>query len=697
MLARFFVFSLFILTLFGGGTLKAQTPAQDDLVLVRILPEHTHTDGLKTLQIAIEQSIKPEWHTYWINPGDSGSEPRAHWTLPDGFSISDIQWPAPKKLPYGSLLNYGYDNQAILLQELTLPEVMPDGPLRLRADIEILVCKDECIPVFSQHEIILNDPDMIPKSYSAYMEQARQALPVKIDTPATWSKNKDRFVLRLDPHSMELFSDIAPESLELFPVNWGLIDNAAAPQAVLHNEMLYVTQAYGDRSPEDVKIFEGVLRFKNHDDSQKSYTFEAEYTGDIPITLEPSGPNKNPSLNLLQALIFAVIGGTILNLMPCVFPVLSIKALSLVKLAEKNPGHARLHGLAYMSGIILSFLIVASALIVFKIGGAQIGWGFQLQNPVIISLLAYILFLTGLNLSGFFELGTAFANTGQSLTQGSGLSSSFFTGVLATLVATPCTAPFMAPALGFTLTQTAPITLSVFAALGFGLALPYLLLSFVPALQKRLPKPGRWMDVFKQFLAFPMFASGIWLIWVLSRQIGAQGVLTALSGMLVLTFGIWVFKNLPEDKPGRIAGKIIATGLLISTFLFLPYPIEKNDQSFGKPYTPEKLDTLLETELPVFVEMTADWCITCKINHRIALNTASTKDLFKNRDVQYLIGDWTNYDPDITKFLNNYGRDGVPVYVYYAPPAAGTRERPPPVVLPQLLTPGTVRNAITTP
>ncbi len=392
----------------------------------------------------------------------------------------------------------------------------------------------------------------------------------------------------------------------------------------------------------------------------------------------------------------------LINLMPCVFPVLLIKALSLVKIADKHPELARLHGLSYTAGVVLSFVAIAGALIALQTAGAGVGWGFHLQNPIVVTLLAYLLFIIGLNLSGLFEFGGEFVNIGGKLTQGSGLGSSFFTGVLATLVATPCTAPFMGTAIGFALTQDPIVSLSVFAALGFGLALPYLALSFAPFLQHALPKPGAWMETFKELLAFPMYASAAWLVWVLSQQIGPMGMLGVLMGMVAIAFGLWLLKHRPKSGYWKAKTKIIAVIAFISAIALLPVgelaqPNNSVVQSmeFGETYSPEKLEALLNENSPIFVEMTAAWCITCKVNHAIAINTDATKKLFAGTKVRYLIGDWTNQDLEITKYLNRYGRNGVPIYVYYGPKDAETCTRPDPKVLPQILTPGIVKNAIT--
>lgn len=337
-------------------------------------------------------------------------------------------------------------------------------------------------------------------------------------------------------------------------------------------------------------------------------------------------------------------------------------------------------------------------------GGQQIGWGFQLQNPIIISLLTYLLFLIGLNLSGFFEIGNTFGNAGQKLTQGDGLNSSFFTGVLATIVATPCTAPFMSVAIGYALLQPAYVSLSVFAALGLGLAFPYLVLSFVPTLQKSMPKPGAWMDIFKQFLAFPMFAFAAWLVWILAQQAGSFGVLGILLGMILLSFAIWLSKVKPRKGKMKTVGVILIALSLLGALAVIPAKsspmnlkevseVSAQELSY-ETYSPPNLKAALDSSAPVFVEMTAAWCITCKVNHASSINRSSTIQLFAKNNVRYLVGDWTNYDPEITQYLKEFGRNGVPIYVFYGAPDPKTNLRPEPVVLPQILTPAIVANTV---
>lgn len=710
MALRFVCLLSVFLVSFAGGIVQAQTP--ENRVKIRVLPAQTTIEPGQDMWIAVEQSIREGWHTYWQNPGDSGAAPNINWTLPDGFEISDIHWPVPHKIPYPPLLNYGYEDNVILLQKLKAPEVLPEEPLTLTADIDLLVCKEECIPEFHTVEQVLNDASIPPEENTAYIETALQSLPQEADWDARFEIAADTLFLTLPRPSIDF------ESVELFPVEWGVVENAAPAESRVEDDNIVIEQPAGDRDLAALDRLPFVAVFTDSAGMRQGYAFSAVRPDSQPASL-PLPATERPDetglqdVTILQALFLAFLGGLILNLMPCVFPVLSIKALSLVRQSQKDRVLVRLSGAAYTLGVLLSFLLIAGLLIIFKEAGAQIGWGFQLQNPVVITLLAYLLFLIGLNLSGYFEFGGRFMNLGGRLTQKEGLSGSFFTGVLATIVATPCTAPFMGVAIGFALTQTPLATLSIFLALGFGLAFPYLILSLVPALQRILPKPGTWMDTFKQFLAFPMFASAVWLVWVLSQQTSSAGVLGSLSGMLAIAFAIWLWQ-----KAGTGIRKIVMRVLALLSVLYALFavsaasvpstlvpgkivPVDGTEKPgseagpFGEVWTPVKLETLLaESDNPVFVEMTAAWCITCKVNHATSLNIDSTKSLFSDNNVHYLIGDWTNQDAEITQYLERYGRSGVPLYVYYGPRDPDYGERPEAVVLPQILTPGIVRQTV---
>lgn len=703
---------LWAIILFGAlapFNANAQDADDNQLVKIRLLAERNNVSGGDEIWIGIDKSIEPHWHTYWINPGDSGTETRTEWTLPEGASISPIYWPAPQRIPYGPLMNYGYEDNITLLQKIKLPETLPEGPITLSADIELLVCKEECIPEYGTYTLTLNDTNAPAEDNTAFFENAATQIPLDVDWNSAYSHNDGAFELVIELPS-EISQDINTDTITLFPRDWGLVENAKAQSAILDKNTLTITQQSAERDPNSLKTSDFVLSYSDKQGRQ----FHVSTTGS-PLTktstvasLTKANPDQetqeqqsNSNITILSALIYALLGGMVLNLMPCVFPVLSIKALSLVKIADKSPALAKMHGLSYTAGVVLSFIAIAAALLILKSAGAQIGWGFQLQNPIVVGALAYLLFIVGLNLMGYFEFGNRLGNVGNKLTQNQGLNGSFFTGVLATIVATPCTAPFMAAAIGFALTQSAIVNLSVFAALGFGLALPYLALSCAPALQRIMPKPGAWMNTFKELLAFPIFLSAIWLVWVLSKQAGSTGVLQILIGMSTIGFGIWLLRKASE----KIVLKAIAILSFIIAGFMLIIPTTPGNQNqtsiteeiksekFGEVFSPATLNnTLRDSDNAVFVEMTAAWCITCKLNHAVGINIENTKKAFLENNVHYYIGDWTNQDPQITEYLNSFGRNGVPIYVFYDEKNQETGERPEPKVLPQILTPVTLKN-----
>lgn len=743
-------------------------------VKTRLLAKDYTIGPNEEVWIGIEHSIDPGWHIYWKNPGDSGAAPKVLWDLPKGWKAGEIFWPTPQKLPYQSLVNYGYENHVIFLQKITTPPMLQGGPLHLKAKSEVLVCKETCIPEFQTLEISFNtggNEQENSKAYQAYITRAEQALPESVNWPANYSEKAGLLVLSIEV-GQDFLENFLPKSLEIYPEEWGMIENNASNYAEMSGKHLILTQQRGDRDLKEIKKASFILSALNTSQKRVSYRITAQNLlqntqqniavssnnflsrENDPVSIEeankgqanspnPSKKNlgtleaetkakdKNASLSFISAICFAFLGGIILNFMPCVFPVLSLKALSLTKIT--NYKEAQRHGLAYSAGVILSFLAIAFSLIALKQSGLAIGWGFHLQNPIVVSLLAYLLFIIGLNLAGFFDISTqlgnlgSFGNIGQKLTQGSGTFNSFCTGMLATIVATPCTAPFMAAALGYAITQSASVNLLIFFFLGLGLSFPYFLFSYLPSLGKILPKPGPWMKNFKELLSFPMFATCAWLLWVVSWQTNSEELLGLFFGLILIVFVFWLIKNKPQKEPQQTFSLILIALGCLSIILLLPSSkaphntianakpdmagaldlknvsdainpgitkSQSESQSlngFGETFSQEYLEKLLKGDDPVFVEMTAAWCITCKVNHKIALNIPQTKALFKEKNIKYLIGDWTNQNAEITQYLNSFNRNGVPIYVYYAKRDKETGLRPPPFVLPEILTPNIVK------
>lgn len=687
MFQKFFL-SLFLTLAVLLGSAPAHAISNDKNLSVRLLPEQTQVKGGETITIGIEQTIRDGWHTYWSNPGDSGTAARIVWKGIEGIKPAAIQWPVPHRMPIGPLTNFGYEKKVVLLQDLKLPENLPAGAQTITADMDVLVCHEICIPETHRASFILNG-DQQPSQ----LDDARTMLPIDVGWNASIKSTNGDVILTVETDTPSAFANL--KTIELYPEEWGIIHNPAETRAEKKESTLILTHARGERDLSEVPISKFVIAYEDttgHRKAVRVSTLDASAGGDI---------NENSKdVGILKAIIFALLGGLILNLMPCVFPVLSMKALSLVTLNDKEAAKARTQGIAYTLGIITCFVLIAGILIALKASGQQVGWGFQLQHPAVTLFLAYLFFTLGLNLAGYFEINLGLSNIGNRLAQKGGMAGSFFTGVLATLVATPCTAPFMGAAMGYALTQSAFAAIIVFVALGFGLALPYLALCYIPSLRHRLPKPGHWMETFRQFLSFPMFATAAWLVWVLSQQISHMGQFAALLGMLAITLSFWLLKRRPTNHAAYILMLIAAIGSLgfvVSTF-FTMKPIEKIQTAttqHWEDFTRVKLEEYLKGDNPVFVDMTAAWCITCKVNEKVAIDIESTQDLFTKNKVHSLRGDWTNQNPEITSFLEEYGRSGVPIYVYYGPRNAETGVRPEAIVLPQILTPAIVENAIT--
>lgn len=657
----------------------------DQYVSVRLFADKTDVKGGDTITIGIENTIYPQWHIYWINPGDSGTPLETTWTAPEGFEFGAIQHPIPKTIDYGPLTNYGHEGKPVLLQTLKLPETIPSGPITLDAEIDLLVCHDICIPESHMASLTLNGNQ---KAETTAIQKSQMKRPQEVDYQATISEDSENITVTIATEDTAAFSNT--DTIRLLPIEWGIIDNTTKTSAKITSAGLELTHKKGDRALSEIGEFPFAV----------AYTDPAENEQAIELSVSTSAMAAASDITFIQALLLAIAGGLILNLMPCVFPVLSMKALSLVSLSDKEEKKARAYGLSYTAGILVSFGLIAGALIALKAGGAQIGWGFQLQNPIVIIALSYLVFVIGLNLSGLFEFSGRFSYWGQNLATKSGHGGAFWTGVLATLVATPCTAPFMGAAIGFALTQNAFLSLLVFLGLGFGLALPYLLLCYVPAFRQKLPKPGAWMETFRQFLSFPMFITAAWLLWVLSQQAANATLFATLLGMIAIVFGLWLLKRTPNSsfaKTLRTIFVIVAIAGVLNPLVSAQPATQSaiaSEEENWSSYSPEALSTALEGDTPIFVNMTAAWCITCKVNERIALDTDKTRQLFADQNITYLKGDWTNKDPEITEFLNQFDRHGVPLYVFYPAPNTKTGERPDPVLLPQLLTPNIIFETI---
>lgn len=660
-------------------------PSGNDLVDAALIAEPQSIRAGQPFWVGVRLRMAEHWHTYWRNPGDSGLATEIRWALPEGFTAGPIVWPVPERIPVAHLVNYGYEGEILLLTQITPPAVLPAGEVPLRADVNWLVCQKECIPGEATVNLALpgGKGEMNPATAAAF-EAARQQVPQVSPWPARMQMADNGFVLTVAAPGLQ--AGRIREAVFL-PHQESMIEHAAAQSLSIDAGGLKLQMPRGSFAAAGLPQQTGGLLLITEDIGgrlqQQAFEFSEIAYGAAPVA------NAAGWSAVLQAALLALLGGMLLNLMPCVFPVLSIKILALVAHSGQGRAQMRRHGMAYTLGILASFAALAGLLLALRASGAQIGWGFQLQMPLVIALLAYLLFAMGLSLSGVFHLGGSFAGIGETLTRRGGYQGSFFTGVLAAVVATPCTAPFMATAVGFALTQPAAIGISIFLALGLGLALPFLILTWVPQLADRLPRPGLWMERVKQALAFPLYATVAWLIWVLSQQVGQQGLLAAMLGLVLVAAAAWSF-----GLRGRVAMAstaillIAAGGALYGTARDRAAPVAAMTQAqpgggaATETFSRQKLDMLVAQQKPVFVNMTAAWCITCMVNERTALSSDSVQGAFRERGIVYMKGDWTNQDAEITRMLEQNGRSGVPLYLYYA----GGRS----VVLPQILTPAIV-------
>ncbi|MGQ0532731.1 MAG: protein-disulfide reductase DsbD family protein [Caulobacteraceae bacterium] len=702
---RFAALVAFVLSLFASPALGQQVspaPRQVDAALhssrAAVAPGERFT-------IALRETINEGWHTYWRNPGDSGEPTSLTWTLPPGWTAGDIQWPAPEGIPFAMLVNYGYEGEVLFPVELSVPRNARVGStVTLSAAAYWLVCSDICIPEEATVTLTLpveahgrDDPQWAPRIAEAAANIPRRAEGVNasisagsparlsVSLPNAQGIRNPRF-FPFDRDVMEAAAAQRPQvgpvgaSFELTP---GVADNLG--QTTLEGVVVLEARIGGEWRPFAFEIA-AVPGEPIPDTAGRPATFSDDYSL---VELERAATGAGTAIDtpsmtsvaLIAAIGLAFLGGLILNIMPCVLPVLSVKALAFA--GGVHAGEARRHGVLYFAGVMVTFLALAGVLIALRGAGEAVGWGFQLQAPWMTSALALLFFVIGLNLLGVFEFGADAQNMGAGLAGKRGAAGAFFTGALAVIAATPCTAPFMATAIGAALTQSALTTLLVFAALGLGFALPLTLLHFAPGLQRLIPKPGPWMERVRNALAFPMFAAAVWLAWVLTEQAGADGVAALLGVTAALAFLIFV------SRWGRM-WLVVGAVVLAATLAFTWRPlvgVETQEVLASEPWSAARVTELQSEGRGVFVNFTAAWCVTCKVNE-VAVFTPRIAQAFEAQHVAYLVGDWTNRDDAIAGALAEHGRAGVPLYLYY-PPGGGEA-----VVLPQVLSESLVLDTI---
>ncbi|MFC7499187.1 protein-disulfide reductase DsbD family protein [Enterovirga sp. GCM10030262] len=655
---------------------QAQLPEPGrNAIASRLVAETDAPAAGGTVTLALVMTPKAGWHGYWKNPGDAGVETRVAWDLPQGAAAGPLQYPVPERLIISGLMNYVYEGPYAQLVEMKVPEgLAPGTPLPIRAKLDYLACTDEiCVPETANVALDLKVGQAgTAPALRAEFDLYRQALPRPLGAEGRYETADGRFRLAIPiPASMDV-----PQAY-FYPLTDGAVDYAAAQDVTRRGDTLIVETKAG-RSGGPVAV-EGVLGIG--DGVGLSLTAKQ---GTVPAAGAPLARQSEAygGGTVLAALAGALIGGLLLNIMPCVFPILSLKALSLAKTGRDESG-ARREALAYAAGAILVCLALGGALLALRAGGAGIGWAFQLQDPRVILFLLLLVTGIALNLAGLFDLPSF--GGGNRLAARGGHAGSFWTGALAAFVATPCTGPFMGAALGAALVLPIAAALAVFGGLGLGLALPFLAIGFVPALRRRLPKAGPWMGSFRRILSVPMFLTALGLAWILGRQSGVDGMALGLAAALVLALALWSLGRrqgtgrawLPL-APAAVAG---LTALLLVPSANAPAVARSQDALKAEPFSEARLAALRAEGRPVFVYFTADWCVTCKVNEKAALDRRDVAEAFARGNVAVLVGDWTRGDAAIGRFLEKHGRSGVPLYLYYAPGK-------PAQILPQVLTTG---------
>ena len=644
------IFSILLLFSFFGSAEIVDTGH----ARISLIKDHSDFVPGTSINIGLKVSMDKGWHTYWRNPGDSGGPIVIDWDLPKGFSVSDIKWPLPEKIEYPPLMTYGYEDFVIYPMVLSIPADYSDDYFEMAADI--LICADVCIP--ESGKISSN---MLDIESDSLIYEWLESIPSK-SLPITTS---------LNDNNLEIKFTFEKEIKEIyfFPDENNSIDYSSKQNFYKKDDDYFLS----------IKLF-------NDEFQNVSGVLDIDGTG-YNVSNGKFEDFNEEGLSLITALIFALIGGLILNLMPCVFPVISLKVLSFVSMGGSSPRKIRNHALVFTVGVIASFMLIALTIVLLKQAGNFVGWGFQLQSPLIVGLLSLVMVFISLVLitdNSFGESLTKLGNIGGSE---NGYYSSFLTGVLAVVVASPCTAPFMGAALGYALIQPSGETVPIFLSLSLGFSLPYLLLAANPKLIDFLPKPGDWMVTLKEFFAFPMLATALWLLWVFSLQVNQILVIFLLIGWLLLALNFWIFQ-----KDYKTINKVIFLGISIfSMIYFLPETEDiETEQNLIIGSATEWYegieDDLRNKNQPYFINFTAAWCITCQSNEITAFSKDGFKSLLEEKNIEYIKADWTNRNDAITRSLKKYGRSGVPFYVYWEPGFEN------PKILPAILTDQIIKN-----
>ena len=668
------------------------------------------------LWLGLSITHQPEWHTYWKNPGDSGLPTQLQWQLPEGMDAGEIAWPVPHKIRIGNLANYGYEGQVLLPVPVTVSGAFTPGPLAKEVTVQLqaswLVCRKECIPEeghFTLQLPLRSTTAVDAAAFAAAHQAAPQALPVGSDGSSSARVQDGALVLRvaglpaaLQGQTLEFFAETASviETAAPYTQAWeGAVWTARvplSPQRSASPEPLPVVLAHGGQGwRAELPVAGGwpaLAAAATVSPALEAALRANAQLGNSPAPGAAAAPAAAPLGTWLLALLGALLGGLVLNLMPCVFPVLAIKVVGFARHAQDTRAH-RISGLAYTAGVLLSFLGLGALMLGLRAAGEAVGWGFQLQSPAVVATLAVLFTLIALNLAGVYEFGRMLPSSLAGLQARHPVADAFLTGVLAVAVASPCTAPFMGASLGLTATLPAAQALGIFAALGLGLALPYLLASWLPAFARALPRPGAWMQTLRRFLAFPMLATVVWLVWVLGQQTGIDGAAALLALLVALSMAVWALTL--RGTARRLIAPLSIAACAWLAWNWMPNIVEIREQlaqtatvsGAWQPWRPGLADEIVATGRPVFVDYTAAWCVTCQYNKKTTLADAEVLADLAARNVALLRADWTRRDPAITAALTQLGRSGVPVYVLHAPGKA-------PVVFSEILSASDLRAAL---
>ena len=679
---------IFCLLMFASVARSAPTATAPHLTVQLAVPPAEIYPG-QNFTAGLYFKLDPGWHVYWVNAGDSGEPPHIKWTLPEGITADAMQYPAPKRLPLGPLMDFGYENEVLFPIAMHVSSAFKPsaGSTNLSAKVDWLVCREVCIPGKATLDIdrkALTSPPSSPTFIDADQQliaRLQRTLPQQL--PAGMQA---KFTPTATGFNLSVITGRRETAAQFFPFDQNQLANAAPQPVTPLKNGVEISLKKDENLQQNPSQLHGLLVLAD------GQAFEVNAT---PGTIAAAEASSSDFSGLAKVVGLAFLGGIILNLMPCVFPVLFIKGLSLVQSSQQERHKLRAHGWVYTLGILVSFWAVVALLLILRAGGRQLGWGFQFQSPSFIAVVALLLFFLGLSLAGMFEVGLSLTSKGSSLASQHGYAGSFFTGVLAMVVATPCTAPFMGAAIGYALSRSAFVSFFVFTALALGLAAPYLLLSFNPAWTRLLPRPGAWMEVLKQATAIPIFATVIWLVWLFAQAAGLTALAGLLAAFLLLAIAGWILGRWPAKAIATTAAVIVlilAAALPIFAVRKLgstPTAVSTAHNSAWEPFTPALVDKYRAQGRPVFVDFTASWCLSCQVNERVILNRADVQEKLRDGGFALLRADWTNADESITQTLNTLGRSGVPTYAIYP----GSPQEPP-QVLPEVLTPGIVLDAV---